>query len=102
MSGRYRIVEIGPGKGTILEVSGRAVAFIDAEGVRGSIQLPTPKDPNLDCFQYVANRKLDEPPWTVTFRDEQRTRFVFPSYASAYEDLIGPLRDVGHRTFDMT
>jgi len=91
-----RDFRIGLGHGSIVEVNSEHIHFEDERGAPYTLTLPAVR------AGYVADRKLDQAPWTVTFRDRAGTRFEFDDYESAYTELLIPLRQLGLRTFDLT
>ena len=99
-----RSIMIGPGFGEILGVSREAIDYIDESGTFGSVDLRSIDGPYGRFLppEYVAVRKLDCFPWTVTFRDPPATRFVFLTIWAAYDELLTQLHEFGIQTFDST
>ena len=118
-----RVVRIGASPARFISVSQKYVEFLDEEGGSHSIDLedcaknwvawstdhqddiiPWPgvsknsaSDWNSRC---VGTRgALDTPPW-MTFTTESPTMFEFQSRDELYEELLGPLIQLGWRMFD--
>ena len=78
-------VRIAPAQGSIVEVTGEAVRYVDGDGNPGTVELQSlrPETP-----KYVGYHDLKGTPYWVRLGD---TRFEFETTRAAYEELVDPL-----------
>jgi hypothetical protein len=117
------VIRIGSSAGRIIQIAQNRMVYIDMAGQEQFIDLEAcakhwarhhddHRQQFLPLFDTDEQRvakwnarcvgqrgALDHPPW-AEFMNERKTRFLFDTSEALYGQLLGPLKQVGWRTFD--